>query len=69
MTDYSVGPWDYPSCAARFLMKYSDRKLYIPCTYYAPRGPNLSKLCATCLFLRVTDLGEATLIYLGYSPW
>jgi hypothetical protein len=21
------------------------------------------------LFLRVTDLGEATLIYLGYSPW
>jgi hypothetical protein len=37
--------------------------------YYAPRGPNLSKLCATCLFLRVTDLGEATFIYLGYSPW
>jgi hypothetical protein len=26
-------------------------------------------LCATCLFLRVTDLGEATFIYLGYSPW
>jgi hypothetical protein len=37
--------------------------------YYTPRGPNLSKLCATCLFLRVTDLGEATFIYLGYSPW
>jgi hypothetical protein len=37
--------------------------------YYAPRGPNLSELCATCLFLRVTDLGEATFIYLGYSPW
>jgi hypothetical protein len=36
--------------------------------YYAPRGPNLSKLCATCLFLRVTDLAEATLIYFGYSP-
>jgi hypothetical protein len=39
-TDYSVGPWDYPTCAARYLMawgarttvKYSDRKLYIPCT-------------------------------------
>jgi hypothetical protein len=26
-------------------------------------------LCATCLFLRVTDLGEATFIYLEYSPW
>jgi hypothetical protein len=26
-------------------------------------------LCATCLFLQVTDLGEATFIYLGYSPW
>jgi hypothetical protein len=26
-------------------------------------------LCATYLFLRVTDLGEATFIYLGYSPW
>jgi hypothetical protein len=25
-------------------------------------------LCATCLFLRVTDLGEATFIYFGYSP-
>jgi hypothetical protein len=36
--------------------------------YYAPRGPNLSKLCATCLFLRVTYLGEATFIYFGYSP-
>jgi hypothetical protein len=40
-TDYSVGPWDYPACATRHLMawgarttveKYSDRKLYIPCT-------------------------------------
>jgi hypothetical protein len=40
-TDYSVGPWDYPTCAARYLLawgtrttveKYSDRKLYIPCT-------------------------------------
>jgi hypothetical protein len=37
--------------------------------YYAHYDPNLSKLCATCLFLRVTDLGEATFIYLGYSPW
>jgi hypothetical protein len=37
--------------------------------YYAPRGPNLSKLCVMCLFLRVTDLGEAAFIYLGYSPW
>jgi hypothetical protein len=36
--------------------------------YYAPRGPNLSKLCATCLLLRVTDLGEDTFIYFGYSP-
>jgi hypothetical protein len=26
-------------------------------------------LCATCPFLRVTDLGEATFIYLRYSPW
>jgi hypothetical protein len=26
-------------------------------------------LCATCLFLRVTDLGEVTFIYIGYSPW
>jgi hypothetical protein len=25
-------------------------------------------LCAMCLFLRVTDLGEATFIYFGYSP-
>jgi hypothetical protein len=25
-------------------------------------------LCATCLFLRVTDLGVATFIYFGYSP-
>jgi hypothetical protein len=40
-TDYSVGPWDYPACATWHLMawgarttveKYSDRKLYIPCT-------------------------------------
>jgi hypothetical protein len=37
-TDYSVGPWDYPTCAARHLLawstrtieeKYSDRKLYM----------------------------------------
>jgi hypothetical protein len=28
----------------------------------------LSKLRATCLFLRVIDLGEATIIYFGYSP-
>jgi hypothetical protein len=26
-------------------------------------------LFAMCLFLRVTDLGEATFIYFGYSPW
>jgi hypothetical protein len=35
-TDYSVGPWDYPTCATRHLMawsarttveEYSDRKL------------------------------------------
>jgi hypothetical protein len=25
-------------------------------------------LCATCLFLRVTDLSKATFIYFGYSP-
>jgi hypothetical protein len=25
-------------------------------------------LCVMCLFLRVTDLGEATFIYFGYSP-
>jgi hypothetical protein len=40
-TDYSVGPWDYPTCAARHLLawstrtieeKYSDRKLYMSCT-------------------------------------
>jgi hypothetical protein len=40
-TDYSVAPWDYPTCAARYLLargarttveKYSDRKLYISCT-------------------------------------
>jgi hypothetical protein len=37
-TDYSVGPWDYPTCATRHLMawsarimeeKYSDRKLRV----------------------------------------
>jgi hypothetical protein len=37
-TDYSVGPWDYPTCTARHLMawstrtteeKYSVRKLYM----------------------------------------
>jgi hypothetical protein len=29
-TDYSVGPWDYPTCAAQHLQeKYSDRKLYM----------------------------------------
>jgi hypothetical protein len=36
-TDYSVGPWDYSTCAARHLMawstrtteKYLDRKLYM----------------------------------------
>jgi hypothetical protein len=37
-TDYSVGPWDYPTCATRHLMawstritveEYSDRKLCI----------------------------------------
>jgi hypothetical protein len=40
-TDYSVGPWDYSSCATRHLMawgarttveKYSDRKLYMSYT-------------------------------------
>jgi hypothetical protein len=25
-------------------------------------------LCVVCLFLRVTDLSEATFIYFGYSP-
>jgi hypothetical protein len=39
-TDYSVDPWDYPTCAARHLLawstrtteeKYSDRKLYMSC--------------------------------------
>jgi hypothetical protein len=42
-TDYSVGPWDYPTCAARYLMawstratdeKYSVRKLYMSCTVW-----------------------------------
>jgi hypothetical protein len=42
-TDYSVGPWDYPACAARHLMawstrtteeKYSVRKLYMSCTVW-----------------------------------
>jgi hypothetical protein len=37
-TDYSVGPWDYLTCTARYLMawstrtteeKYSVRKLYM----------------------------------------
>jgi hypothetical protein len=37
-TDYSVGPWDYPTCATRHLMtwsartmekEYSDRKLHM----------------------------------------
>jgi hypothetical protein len=40
-TDCSMGPWDYSTCAARYLLargarttvkKYSDRKLRIPCT-------------------------------------
>jgi hypothetical protein len=40
-TDYSVGPWDYPTWAARHLLawstrisleKYSDRKLCMSCT-------------------------------------
>jgi hypothetical protein len=40
-TDYSVGSWDYSTCATRHLMvwgarttveKYSDRKLYMSCT-------------------------------------
>jgi hypothetical protein len=40
-TDYSVGPWDYSTCATWHLMawgartmmeKYSDRKLYMSCT-------------------------------------
>jgi hypothetical protein len=40
-TNYSVGPWDCPTCATRHLMawgartmveKYSDRKLYMSCT-------------------------------------
>jgi hypothetical protein len=39
-TDYSVGPWDYSTCAARHLMalcartmveKYSDWNLYMSC--------------------------------------
>jgi hypothetical protein len=37
-TDYSVGPWDCPTCATRYLMacntrtmeeEYSDRKLHM----------------------------------------
>jgi hypothetical protein len=37
-TDYSVGPWDYPTCATQHLMawsartmeeEYSDRKLHM----------------------------------------
>jgi hypothetical protein len=40
-TDYSVGPWDYSTCATRHLMawgtrtmveKYSNRKLHMSCT-------------------------------------
>jgi hypothetical protein len=50
-TDYSVGPWDYPTCAARHLMawstrtteeKYSVRKLYMSCTVWkTPRRTRL----------------------------
>jgi hypothetical protein len=43
-TDYSVGPWDYSTCATRHLMawgarttvKYSDRKLYM--SYYIEKS-------------------------------
>jgi hypothetical protein len=40
-TDYSVGPWDYPTWVTRHLLawntrtsveKYSDRKLCMSCT-------------------------------------
>jgi hypothetical protein len=50
-TDYSVGPWDYPSCATRHLMawstrtteeKYSVRKLYMSRTVWkTPRRTRL----------------------------
>jgi hypothetical protein len=50
-TDYSVGPWDYPSCATRYLKawstrtaeeKYSVRKLYMSCTVWkTPRRTRL----------------------------
>jgi hypothetical protein len=50
-TDYSVGPWDYPTCAARHLMawstrtiedKYSVRKLYMSRTVWkTPRRTRL----------------------------
>jgi hypothetical protein len=50
-TDYSVGPWDYPTCAARYQMvwstrtteeKYSVRKLYMSRTVWkTPRRPQL----------------------------
>jgi hypothetical protein len=50
-TDYSVGPWDYSTCAARHLIawstrtteeKYSDRKLYKSRTVY--RTPRCTRL-------------------------
>jgi hypothetical protein len=40
-TDYSMGPWDYSTCATRHLMawgtwttveKYLDMKLYMSCS-------------------------------------
>jgi hypothetical protein len=66
---YSGTPEDYSSRPSRLLETILlDNKVFGGLSY-GPRGPNLSKLCATCLFLRVTDLGEATFIYLGYSPW
>jgi hypothetical protein len=50
-TNYSVGPWDYPACAARHLMvwstrtteeKCSVRRLYMSCTVWnTPRGTRL----------------------------
>jgi hypothetical protein len=50
-TDYSVGPWDYPTCAAWHLMawstrtteeKYSVRKLYMSRTVWkTPRRTRL----------------------------
>jgi hypothetical protein len=50
-TDYSVGPWDYPTCAARHLMawstrtaeeKYSVRMLYMFRTVW--RTPRRTRL-------------------------